>query len=73
MAEMIQGQLTIVHQIKEGTPTGKVVNFCWKFTSNSQETPDQKDGVEKRYSRLVRFSSGKRRVATMHLVAFKVL
>lgn len=49
MAEMIQGQLTIVHQIKEGTPTGKgSPTSAGSSQVTPQETPDQKDGLDKK-------------------------
>ena len=49
MAEMIQGQLTIVHQIKEGTPTAKGnPTSAGSSEETPQETPDQKDNITKR-------------------------
>ena len=49
MAEMIQGQLTIVHTIKEGTPTGKGnPTSAGSSQETPQETPDQKDNITKK-------------------------
>ena len=49
MAEMIQGQLTIVHTIKEGTPTGKgSPTSAGSSQETPQETPDQKDNITKK-------------------------
>lgn len=49
MAETIQGQLTIVHTIKEGTPTGKGnPTSAGSSEETPQETPDQKDNITKK-------------------------
>ena len=49
MAEMIQGQLTIVHTIKEGTPTGKGnPTSAGSSQETPQETPDKKDNITKK-------------------------
>lgn len=48
MAEMIQGQLTIVHTIKETTPTGKGnPTSAGSSEETPQETPDKKDNITK--------------------------
>jgi len=49
MAETIQGQLTIVHTIKEGTPTGKGnPTSAGSSQETPQETPDKKDNIDKK-------------------------
>lgn len=66
---MIQGQLTIVHTIKEGTPTGTNNPTSAGSTQDTpQETPDQKDNITKKgVMSFLGSTSVKRRIANYSL------